>query len=401
MSDFRKGKTYMIKDGFMYIAVLILIAAIVVNAPKALTAKGWQKFFKFAPPVVLIYLLMMIFCTLKLWSIPDTSQMYGSIKNPLLFAMIFLMLLRCDLRKIIRLGPKMLVGFFAATFSIALGFIVTYAVMHNLLGQNAWKSLAALCGSWMGGGGNMLAIQAALDVDEGAMAYALVVDSFTAVVHVMFLLWVIGFSDKFNKWTRSDTRIIDEVGKSLEEEAKSGRKNITFQNLILLLGLGFLVSSLGQHAGAYINSMLPFFDKTTWTVLIVTLLGILGALTPLGKISGTEEVSNVLLYVVIALIASRADLSVLENAPLWIISGFMILIIHTLFMVVFAKLCRLDIFTCAVASLANIGGTATAPVLAGTYNSSLVPVGVIMALLGYIVGTGGGLVVGQLMSYFG
>ncbi len=391
----------MIRDGFIYISVLIMIAAVLVNAPKLLTMGGWQTFFKFVPPVVLIYLVMMLCCTFKLWDLSYTSEIYGQLKNPLLYTMIFLMLLRCDLRKIIKLGPKMLLGFFAATFSIGLGFVITYAIMHDLLGEGAWKSLAALCGSWMGGGGNMLAIQAALNVDEGAMAYALVVDSFAAVIHVMFLLWVIGFSNKFNKWTKSDTRLIDEVGRSLEEEAKIKSGKITFHNILFLLGLGFLVASLCQGLGVYANSIIPIFDKTTWTVLVITLLGVLGAVTPLGKINGTEELSNVLLYVVIALIASRADLSVLDNAPLWVISGFMILIIHNIFMVVLAKICRLDIFTCAVASLANIGGTATAPILAGTYSSSLVPVGVIMALLGYIVGTGGGLIVGQLMSYFG
>ncbi len=391
----------MIRDGFIYISVLIMIAAVLVNAPKLLTMGGWQTFFKFVPPVVLIYLVMMLCCTFKLWDLSYTSEIYGQLKNPLLYTMIFLMLLRCDLRKIIKLGPKMLIGFFAATFSIGLGFVITYAIMHDLLGEGAWKSLAALCGSWMGGGGNMLAIQAALDVDEGAMAYALVVDSFAAVIHVMFLLWVIGFSNKFNKWTKSDTRLIDEVGRSLEEEAKIKSGKINFHNILFLLGLGFLVASLCQGLGVYANSIIPIFDKTTWTVLVITLLGVLGAMTSLGKINGTEELSNVLLYVVIALIASRADLSVLDNAPLWIISGFMILIIHNIFMVVLAKICRLDIFTCAVASLANIGGTATAPILAGTYSSSLVPVGVIMALLGYIVGTGGGLIVGQLMSYFG
>ena len=391
----------MINEGFIYISVLILIAALLINAPLLLKGKGFQTFFRFAPPVVLIYLVMMLCCTFRLWNLQATSEAYGNLKNPLLYAMIFLMLLRCDLRKIIKLGPKMLLGFFAATFSIGLGFVATYAVIHGLLGSGAWRSLAALCGSWMGGGGNMLAIQAALDVDEGAMAYALVIDSFVATIYVMFLLWVIGFSDKFNIWTKSDTRAIDEVGKHLEKEAEQRKGNIMFQNIILLLGLGFAVSAVCQPLGASLNGLLPFFDKATWTVLIITFLGVLGALTPIGKINGTEEISNVLLYIVIALIASRADLSVLENAPVWILGGFMILIIHILFMIVFAKLFRLDIFTCAVASLANIGGTATAPVLAGTYSSSLVPVGIIMALLGYVVGTGGGLLVGQLMSFFG
>ena len=108
-----------------------------------------------------------------------------------------------------------------------------------------------------------------------------------------------------------------------------------------------------------------------------------------------------LLYIVVALIASRADLSAMGNAHFWLFAGLIILVFHIVVMVILAKLFKLDIFTCAVASLANIGGTATAPVLAGTYSSALVPVGIIMALLGYVIGTGGGLIAAYAMSLFG
>lgn len=295
----------------------------------------------------------------------------------------------------------MLIGLFSATVSIAIGFVVSYAIMHGALGKGAWQSLGALCGSWMGGGGNMLAIQAALLVDEGAMAYALVMDSICATLYVMFLLWVIGFHERFNRWTKADTSVIDEVGAALEAEAKANTKPLTWQNIAILLGAGLLVSAVCQKFGGAVAGTLTFFDKATWTVLIVTLLGVLLAMTPFGKLKGTEEISNVLLYVVIALIASRADLASMGNAPMWLLTGLIILLIHIAFMLVLAKVFRLDIFTCAVASLANIGGTATAPVLAGTYSSALVPVGIIMALLGYVIGTGGGLIVAQIMSIFG
>lgn len=393
----------MITEGFMYIAALIFIAALLCFLPKIFKGKVAQNIFKFAPPIVLIYFGLMILCTVKLWDLDATQEAYSALKNPLLYAMLFIMLLRCDLKKIVKLGPKMLIGFFTATISIGLGFFVSYAIMHGLLGEGAWKSLGALCGSWMGGGGNMLAIQAALDVDEASMAYALVMDSICATLYVMFLLWAIGFSEKFNKWTKADTKVIDEVGASLEAEAKANTKPLVWQNIMILIGSGLLVSAVCQQLGAMINGVeaLSFFDKATWTVLLVTALGIGLALTPFGKIKGTEEVSNVLLYIVIALIASRADLSSMGNAPLWLLSGLIILVIHVLIMLVLAKLLKLDIFTCAVASLANIGGTATAPVLAGTYSSALVPVGIIMALLGYVVGTGGGLLVANLMSIFG
>lgn len=391
----------MIKDGFVYIATLMFIAAILINLPRIFKGKAAQNIFKFAPPIVLIYLGLMILCTLKVWDLDATSEAYSNMKNPILYAMLFLMLLRCDLKKIIKLGPKMLIGFFSATLSIALGFVISHAIFSSSLGENSWKSLGALCGSWMGGGGNMLAIQAALNVNEGDMAYALVMDSICATLYVMFLLWAINFSDKFNSWTKADTKLIDEVGRSLEEEARANTKPLTWQNIAILIGAGLIASALCMELGAAINSVVPFLDKATWTVLLITAVAIVLALTPFGKLKGTEEMSNVLLYFVIALIASRADLSAMGNAHIWLLSGFVILVIHIVIMLILAKLLKLDIFTCAVASLANIGGTATAPVLAGTYSSALVPVGIIMALLGYVVGTGGGLIVAKLMSMIG
>lgn len=391
----------MIKDGFLYLAALIFAAAILVNLPKIFKGKKAQVFFNFAPPIVLIYLGLMLLCTLKVWDLSATSAVYKSVKNPVLYAMLFLMLLRCDLKKIAKLGPKMLIGFFAATLSIGLAFVVSYAIFHQWLGEGSWKALGALCGSWMGGGGNMLAIQAAIGVDEATMAYALVMDSICATLYVMFLLWAIGEHKKFNAWTKADTSIIDGVGAALEEKAKANTKPLVWQNIILLLGAGLLVSALSMELGTPLNKLMPVFDSSTWTVLVVTVLGILFALTPFGKIKGTEEISNVMLYIVIALIASRADLSAVGNAPIWLLAGFVILVIHVVIMIILAKVLKMDIFTCCVASLANIGGTATAPVLAGAYSTALVPVGIIMALLGYVIGTGGGLIVANIMSLFG
>ena len=387
----------MIKDGFMYIAVLIFLAAILVNLPRIFKGRIAQNIFSFAPPVVLIYMGMMLLCTMKMWDLGETAEAYSTLKNPVLYAMLFLMLLRCDMKKILKLGPKMLIGFFAASISIGLGFVVSFAVFKGALGPDAWKAMGALCGSWMGGGGNMLAIQAALNVSEDSMAYALVMDSICGTFYVMFLLWAIGFSHKFNAWTKADTRTIDEVGAALEEEAKTNTKPLVWQNILILVGAGFLVSAVSQELGVRINQVLPMFDKATWTVLVVTVLGVVLAMTPFGKLKGTEEISNAMLYIVIALIASRADLASMGNAHIWLAAGILIIVIHVAVMVILAKVLKMDIFTCAVASLANIGGTATAPVLAGAYSSALVPVGIVMALLGYVIGTGGGLLVANLM----
>lgn len=386
----------MITNGFTYIAVLIFMAASLVMLEK----KTGSKFFKYAPPVVLLYLLAMICCTAGVWDMAATKPAYSALKNNLLYAMVFLMLLRCDIRKILKLGPRMLGGFFAASVSIGVGFIVTFAVLHGAMGAEAWKPLAALCGSWMGGSGNMIAVQAALDIGEADMAYALVIDSIDYSIWVMFLLWVISFAPAFNKWTKSNTSALDEVSRKLEADIAVKDDKMTFAGILFLVGGGLLVSAVSQNIGAAMNAAVPFFDKATWTVIAVTVFGLVLAVTPVAKIAGSAELSNVFLYTVIALLASRASFAELKDAPLWIAAGFMILAIHAIILLILAKIFKLDMFTCGVASLANIGGTASAPILAGSYSGALVPVGVLMALMGYVIGTFGGLIVGRVMSMF-
>lgn len=387
----------MITNGFTYIAVLIFLAAFLVWLQKY---TKW-KFFDYVPPIVLLYLVTMIMCTLNVWDLKATKPAYSALKNNILYAMIFLMLLRCDIRKILKLGPKMLGGFFAASVSIGIGFIATYAILHGVLGAGSWKALGALCGSWMGGSGNMIAVQAALDIGEADMAYALVVDSIDYSIWVMFLLWAINLAPKFNKWVKADTTTLDEVSRKLEDDTKANGGKITFVNIIFLLGVSLVISAFGQNIGTAINGVAPFLDKATWTVLLITLAGLVGAVTPIGKMAGTSELSNVMLYSVVALLASRASFLELTDAPFWIIAGFMILAIHGIILVLLAKIFKLDMFTCGVASLANIGGSASAPILAGAYSGALVPVGVLMALMGYVIGTGGGLIVAHIMSLFG
>ena len=164
-------------------------------------------------------------------------------------------------------------------------------------------------------------------------------------------------------------------------------KPITFQSLILLLGSVFLVSAIATNVGNKLYTLTNFSDKATWTVLFVTVVALIAVVTPLGKVAGSGEVSSLLLYAVIGLLASRASLLELGEAPAWIATGFIVLGIHAVLMLIICKLLKLDLFTAGVASLANIGGTASAPVLAGSYSGSLVPVGILMALMGYVVGT--------------
>ena len=362
------------------------MAAALVTLEKSAKG-GMQKFFKYVPAVVLCYLIAMLLCTLGVWDMAETKPAYSALKNNLTYAMIFAMLLRCNIRKVLKLGPKMLIGFFSATLTIMIGFVCAFVLMKGTIGSDTWMGLGALCGSWIGGSGNMVAVQAALDISEADMGYALVIDSIDYSLWVMFLLRVIQLAPKFNKWTKADTSKLDEVSSRLEEEAKLNTKPITFQSLILLLGSAFLVSAIATNVGNKLYALTNFSDKATWTVLFVTVVALIAAVTPLGKVAGSGEVSSLLLYAVIGLLASRASLLELGEAPAWIATGFIVLGIHAVLMLIICKLLKLDLFTADVASLANIGGTASAPVLAGSYSGSLVPVGILMALMGYVVGT--------------
>ncbi len=384
----------MITSGFAYLAFILFFAGLVVLAEKH--SKG--KFFEYVPAVVLIYFVCMLFSTFGLWSkTPSVNAVYKEVKNNLLPAMIFLMLVRCDLRRILKLGPKMLLGFFAASTSIAVGFVVMYLLFKSNLPADSWKAFAALCGSWMGGTGNMVAIQGALNIADADMGYTLLIDSINYSIWVMVLLGMVPYGPRFNRWTKADTSAIDQVGAELSKHHESLRKEITFSDIIFLLGSALAVSALCQWAAGYLPKS-DFMSGTTWTVLLATVAGVLCAMTPMYGLPGSSQIANTMLYTIVGLIASRANFAELTEAPLYIFAGFVILGVHALVMAIIAKIFKLDLFTCGVASLANIGGVASAPILAAAYSDALVPIGVLMAMMGYIIGTGGGLIVGKILS---
>lgn len=385
----------MITNGFTYLAVLILVAGTL----KFVEARSKMAFFRYAPAIVILYLLVMLLSSFGIWTKTESiNNTYLLVKTNLLPAMIFLMLFKSDLRKIRMLGPKMLIGFFSASVSIGIGFILTFALLQSWLETDAWKTFAALSGSWMGGTGNMTAIQAALEVPDSRMGYALLIDSIDYAIWVVFLLALVPYAFIFNRWVGADTSALDRIGKQLSNSMDSTpARELDLADILFLLGLAMVVSAGTQYLAESLPSS-SFFTATTWTVLLATVLGIVAALTPLGKQPGSARISNTMLYIIVALIASRANFAELTQAPLYIAAGFLILFIHALGMLIAAKIFKLDLFTCGLASLANIGGVASAPILAAAYAEILIPIGVLMAMLGYIVGTGGGLLVGKIMS---
>ena len=384
----------MVENGFAYLTLLIFIASSIVFFEK----RTKHKIFDYLPSIVIIYFSVMLFSTFGLWQKTQSiTATYTFLKSNLLPAMIFLMLLSADMREIIKLGKKMILTFLLASISIAIGFIGTFTLFHSYFEPNAWKAFAALSGSWMGGTGNMVAIQGALDLPDSAMGYTLLIDSIDYAIWVMILLALVPFARTFNLWSKADTSVIDEVGQklALKEEKK---RSMSFISLSVLLIVSLLVSFLSQ----FIASWLPttaFLTETTWVVIIATISGVLFAMSPLAQMSGGSLLGSMMLYLIVALIASRANFAELTEAPLYIIAGFVIIAIHASIMILFAKLFRLDLFSLGVASLANIGGVASAPILASAYSRALIPIGVLMAMMGYIIGTFGGLMVGKILEW--
>ena len=383
----------MITNGFAYLAVLFAISGLI----GMLEGTNKYKVFKIIPGIVILYFVIMLLSTFELWTKTDNiNTTYKAVKGNLLPSMIFLLLLKGDIRQIAALGPKMILAFITASLSIGIGFVITFMALKAWLPESAWMTFAALSGSWMGGTGNMVAVQGALNIPDASMGYTLLMDSIDYAIWVMLLLAFVPLSPQFNKWTKSNTKLIDEVSAKIEAKAQNPDGKIDTASLIFLIGLGLAASALAQYMAGFMPQS-AFFSKTTWTVLIVTVFGALGAMTKLGGIPGSSELGNVLLYGIVALIASRANFAELTQAPIFIAAGFMILLIHGAIMIAAAKLFKLDLFSCGVASLANIGGVASAPILAAAYSRALIPIGVLMAMLGYIIGTGGGLLIGKIL----
>ena len=389
----------MITEGFQFIALLFFVSGIVIYLEKKFKN---GIFFKYIPALVIIYFGAMILSTLGVWdmNVESVSKARSVLKDAILPSMIFLMLLRADLRDIAKLGPRMIISFFTATFTIMIGFVVAFLIFKGSLASNAPLTFGALAGSWVGGTQNMVAVQQAVGLEGSGMGYTLLIDSIDYSIWIMFLLFLVPFANKFNKWTKADTSKIDNINEHLTAKFSTISKEITFQDIFFLLSVSLGVTAVTGIMGNELVKVpaLAFMGATGWTIIITTILGVIFAMTPLARIPGSPEVSNVLLYMLIGLIASNANFMELTQAPAYILAGFVILIIHGVLMAIIGKVFKLDLFTCGIASLSNIGGVASSPVLAAAYSQSLVPIAVLMALIGVITGTFFGIGVAKFLT---
>ena len=395
----------MITNGLTYIAVLMFIAGGLLVLQR--TTK-W-KVFDLVPPLVWIYVLHMIICTFGVYETDAVKSTYSAFKNNLLYAMIFVMLLRCDFRKLGKLGPRMIAIFLGCSITLAIGTIAAYPIFMNSMGgaENTWAAVAALYASWVGGSGNMAAMSAAFGdaLNEGAYGAALALDTVCYSVWIALLLMAVKFAPKWNKIVKADTSKLDAIADAANAELAKDKKVATAADWIFLIGVSLLISAITQWAGKVMNNGLcaiglDMFGAATCTTVLVTVLGLIAAVTPLGKMAAVEELSTVYLYAVVSLLASRASLVDLIAAPMWVVYGFVILAVHVVLMFVLSKIFKWDLCMVSTASLANIGGSASAPIVATAYNPNFAGIGVLMGVLGAAIGNFFGLAMGAILQIF-
>ncbi|GAA1863560.1 DUF819 family protein [Brevibacterium marinum] len=383
----------MITNGFLFISLLLAISAVLVVAGRS----GKFKVFKYVPGFVFLYIVAALLNTVGLFDHDAVDGVGDGLQDALLPAMILLLLFKCDVRQIIRLGPKLLLTFVVTAASIVIGFLVAYLIVHSALAPEAWKGLGALNASWTGGSANMVAVQDIVEAPEDIFGYVLIVDTVLYSFWLLLVFSSVAISDKFNRWTRADASKFDFADRVTDEEEQP----MTLSSIIGLLGFALLVSALATQVGELLPEVGAVINASAWTILIVSILGLIIGSTRWGRAAGSSELATIMLYLIIGVIASGSDFTSLAEAPLYLVTGVIVLLVHIVIMLVYAKLTKTELFSIAVASTANIGGIASAPVVAGAFNRQLVPVGVLFALIGTFSGTFLGLWAAQLMSGIG
>lgn len=343
----------------------------------------YPRVFKYIPAVVLLYLMVMAFSMMGLFANTLSSISNDGVRF-LLPAMLFLILSNTQIKAFFSIGKKLILAYLLSLFSIVVSF-VSVAILFRF-DESMAKAFGSLSGSWMGGMANMIAISSALEVPKELFSYILIVDSINYTLWVMFLLFLIPTSKRFDSF----------VGSSISYEALSYNIHTTNNDYLVPMLLAMLVSIVLNY---FTTFGFVVINIVTTTVVLATIFGILASFSKLREYKSTNALSSLLLYMLIALIGSQAILEDFKDAFLWVIMGSCILFLHMVLMVVGAKIFKLDLFSISVASLANIGGVASASLLAASYDKRLVGIGALMAIMGYIVGTIGGLMVARLLMF--
>ncbi|PIR26439.1 MAG: hypothetical protein COX62_05970 [Deltaproteobacteria bacterium CG_4_10_14_0_2_um_filter_43_8] len=357
-----------------------------------------KSIFKIFPPLIFIYLIPVFYSNSGL--IPQSAPVYDTLKTYLLPLFITLMLLDVDIRQCVKVMKRGTVVMLFGTLGVIVGAVGAYAIVKNFLEPEAWKAFGTLAGSWIGGTGNMAAVAGALNTPEHLFGIAVLADNLVYLVWLPIML----ASKNWNRFFQRFTGVSDEYTEKMHELASNmvqKDKTVEMTHVLGLLFCGFAVTWAATTLSTLFPVLEPVFSPAVWRMLLITTFALLLSFSPAKKLQGSHAIAMALIYVFVSMMGARADLSGLTQAPWFIAGAFIWIFIHGLFCLLGAKIMKVDVHTAAIASAANIGGAASAPIVAAYHNESLVPVSILMSLIGYAVGNYGALLAAQICYWIG
>ena len=375
------------------------------------TAPFWQRFYKYVPALVLCYFVPALYNTFGLID-GEHSKLYFVASRYLLPGTLVLLTLAIDLPATLRLGPKALALFLTGTAGVILGGPLALTLWHGLapdaVDGDTWRGLTAIAGSWIGGSANQLAMKETFEIDENIFGTMVAVDVLFASIWMGILLWMAGNHARVDRKLKAEGSDIAALGERMDEIRLAHERIPSLPDLMILLALAFGATGLSHALGVPLAEAfkgvewaerLSLASEFFWIVVLATTFGLLLSCTRARRLegAGASRLGSALLYVLVATVGMQMDIGAVFANPVLFGIGFTWIAFHGLLLLVVARLIRAPVFFLAVGSMANIGGAASAPVVAAAFHPSLAPVGVLLAVLGYALGTYGGWLSGQLM----
>lgn len=376
----------------------------------------WTTFYTFVPLLLLCYLLPSLMNSFGLIS-SEESNLWPVAKNYFLPACLVLMTLSIDLKAIIGLGPKALIMFFTATVGIVLGGPVAILIVSLFSpetvggeGINAvWRGFATLAGSWIGGGANQTAMLEVYGYNPDRYAAMVAIDVVVANIWMAFLLYGAGNPKPIDKWLKADTSAIDHLKRTMEHYTEQTERTSSLVDYIMITAVAFggvgLSHAMGQLAIFAFDDIEALqgtilVNQFFWIVVTATTLGLTLSFTKFRDLegAGASKIGSVFIFLLVAVIGTRMDVFQIADAPLLFLVGVVWMLFHVCLLIAVAKMVRAPFFFVAVGSKANVGGAASAPVVAAAFHPALAPVGVLLAVLGYALGTYGAILSAELMQ---
>ncbi len=356
---------------------------------------GW-KLFNYIPPLLFIYLLPLVLSNTGIMT--NDSPVYAWMSSTILPMFLIIMLLDVDIVPAVRIMGRGIFVMFLGTAGVIIGAPIAYFIVKGGLGPEAWKGFGALAGSWIGGTGNMAGVSEAIGTSPADFGLAAIADNLVYLIWLPIMLGSKNIAGWFHKFTKVDQARIDTLKKA-SGELITDKGKVEMRHLLYLIFLGLACAWVAGRISERLPEVPPVLMGSAWKILIITTLGLILSLTPAKKIPGSHPLAMALVYLFVANMGARANVQDLAGqAPWFLLGAYIWIFIHGAFCVIGARIFRVDIHSTAIASAANIGGAASAPIVAAYHNESLVPISILMALIGYAIGNYGALAAAWLCS---